>query len=274
VQHSDIPQGFASVDASGGAGPYADYLDEAAEALAVVKRAALAHLALRKGDHVLDLGCGAGSDLLALADAVGPCGRVVGVDSSEALVRVARVRTAHNPAVHVQAADGLALPFPDGTFHATCTQRTLMHVEDPAGVVQQMARVTRKSGTIVLSEPDWDTLIIDSDDLTTARRVAKANADRAPNPDIGRRLGTLAYRAQLDVLEVNCTAVTFQDRHVADAVLLIQSAAESLTDHSVQQWWDRLGDDPQLRPFFAALTFVTVVARKPPNGRARDAVGA
>lgn len=47
------------------------------------RREAVARLALRSGDCVLDLGCGTGLSLSALVEAVGPAGRVVGVDLSE-----------------------------------------------------------------------------------------------------------------------------------------------------------------------------------------------
>ncbi len=42
-------------------------------------------LALREGATILDVGCGAGQDALDLAQAVGPHGRVIGIDSSERL---------------------------------------------------------------------------------------------------------------------------------------------------------------------------------------------
>jgi cyclopropane fatty-acyl-phospholipid synthase-like methyltransferase len=57
-------------------------------------RAARAALALRPGEHVLDVGCGSGQTTLQLGDAVGPTGRVLGVDVSAPLLAVARRRGA------------------------------------------------------------------------------------------------------------------------------------------------------------------------------------
>src|SRR5262249_53195803 len=55
-------------------------------------RAALGALGPRAGEHILDVGCGSGQTTLQLAEAVGPTGRVVGVDISQQLLGAARRR--------------------------------------------------------------------------------------------------------------------------------------------------------------------------------------
>lgn len=56
------------------------------------RRAALDLLALRPGDRVIDLGCGTGLNLPGILAAIGPAGRVVGVDRSPDMLAVARRR--------------------------------------------------------------------------------------------------------------------------------------------------------------------------------------
>src|SRR5690349_3072435 len=63
-----------------------DFLDQAAAELAAAKEQLDAMLRVRPGSHVLDVGCGTGNDVRALAARVGPPGRVVGLDSSEQLI--------------------------------------------------------------------------------------------------------------------------------------------------------------------------------------------
>src|SRR5262245_55061821 len=55
-----------------------------------VRTIALRELDLRLGDAVLDVGCGAGSFFPSLRDAIGPEGRVVGIDNSPGMLRRAR----------------------------------------------------------------------------------------------------------------------------------------------------------------------------------------
>src|SRR5580692_4667766 len=76
------------------------------------KGLAVAELAIRPGDVVLDLGCGPGADLPALAEAAGPGGRVIGFDNDPDAVRKARERTAALSQVEVHEGDVQALGFP------------------------------------------------------------------------------------------------------------------------------------------------------------------
>lgn len=79
-----------------------------------IRRMAVAHLQLRSGDCVLDLGCGTGMSLPLLQQAVGPAGRVVAVDQSPEMLALARSRAQQaqwrNVALQCCAAEEALLP--------------------------------------------------------------------------------------------------------------------------------------------------------------------
>lgn len=77
---------------------------------------AIAHLALQPGQTVLDLGCGTGLSLVPLAAAVGPQGRVIGVEQCPAMLALARERMASDPGAQV---DLLLAPVEEAGFEPT-----------------------------------------------------------------------------------------------------------------------------------------------------------
>jgi len=92
--------------------------------------------------RVLDVGCGAGflSNYLAREGF-----DVTGLDASRASLEVAARHDTSGRARYVQG-DALTLPFPDAAFDAVCAMDFLEHVEDPAAVVGEMARVLKPGG--------------------------------------------------------------------------------------------------------------------------------
>src|SRR5262245_41347135 len=75
------------------------------------------HAALRPGETVLDLGCGAGIDTLLAARAVGPTGRVIGLDMTPEMVDRARENAASSGHSHVEIREGRMeeIPLPDAS---------------------------------------------------------------------------------------------------------------------------------------------------------------
>lgn len=92
--------------------------------------------------RVLDIGCGAGflSNYLATRGH-----HVTGLDASRESLREAGLHTAGNR-VQYDEGDALALPYAEGTFDVVCAMDFLEHVQDPARVIAEAARVLRPSG--------------------------------------------------------------------------------------------------------------------------------
>jgi demethylmenaquinone methyltransferase/2-methoxy-6-polyprenyl-1,4-benzoquinol methylase len=105
------------------------------------------------GGVALDVCCGTGDFAFALRRAVGPEGRVVGVDISEEMLKVAREKSGHNQ-LHVDFRHGdvLALPFADGEFDACTVGFGIRNVTDITRAFAEMRRVCRPGGRVVCLE--------------------------------------------------------------------------------------------------------------------------
>lgn len=115
----------------------------------------LRHGGLRPGDRVLDVGCGTGDLCLLAARQVGPGGRVTGVDIAEEMLAIARRKVARaglSDRVALLAANGLDLPFPDGSFDVVTSGFVLRNVGDLRRALAEMARVLRPGGRAVVLE--------------------------------------------------------------------------------------------------------------------------
>jgi ubiquinone/menaquinone biosynthesis C-methylase UbiE len=100
--------------------------------------------AVRPGQLALDVGCGSGALVAALADVLG-AENVAAIDPSEPFVEAARGRV---PGARIVVGSAEALPFGDGEFDATLSQLVVNFLTDPEQGVREMARVTRRGGVV------------------------------------------------------------------------------------------------------------------------------
>ena len=114
-------------------------------------------LGLAPGHRVLEVGCGGGSMLSAVAARVGPTGQVLGIDRDPRLVEVAKTRIAHLPWVDVVQADGLAYEA-DVPFDSVHCRLVLMHQHAPDAFLAHLVVLTRPGGHVAVQEYDADGL--------------------------------------------------------------------------------------------------------------------
>jgi SAM-dependent methyltransferase len=221
-------------------------------------------LGAREGMRLLDVGCGLGDDVRALAALVGASGAVVGLDNSETMLAKARELSAGKPypGEFIQG-DMLHLPFDDGAFDGCRAERVLIHSADPARALAEMARVTRAGGTVVVTEPDLETLIYHASQHDLVRRLALWHCERMRNGRIGRYLPEMFVQAGLGDIRSMPTvahsarltnyALTMPQR-AAQAGVLTEAEAETL----LAEWRRRDADGT----FLEYGVFFTVAGRK------------
>jgi len=113
----------------------------------------VSRLRLAPGQAVLDLCCGAGASAIPAARAVGPSGRVLGIDVAAPLLELARFRAAQEGLAHAEFRQGDATRtgLSDGTFDAVVCVFGVFFVLDMTAFIAQMWRLVRPGGALAVT---------------------------------------------------------------------------------------------------------------------------
>jgi len=110
--------------------------------------------ALRPGERVLDVGCGAGTDSLVAAQMVGPDGHVTGIDMTPEMLEKARGAAEELGAHNVDFVEGEIerLPFAEGSFDVIISNGVIDLVPDKDAVFSEIFRVLTPGGRIQIAD--------------------------------------------------------------------------------------------------------------------------
>ena len=120
-------------------------------------RRILAAAHIRPQDRVLDLGCGIGNILIALAERIAFARPPIGVDVSPALIDIGRgeIRKAGlDQKIELRAAPATRLPFDDASFDVVLTSHVIKHLDDEAlaACFHEVARLLGPGGRFLMWE--------------------------------------------------------------------------------------------------------------------------
>ncbi|MCH7959932.1 MAG: methyltransferase domain-containing protein [Candidatus Hydrogenedentes bacterium] len=227
-------------------------------------------LDLRTGEAVLDVGLGPGFVSYLAAAAVGPSGRIEGIDTSDVMLELARARCADKFWVTFQNADATALPFEDASFDAVIVTQVLEYVEEIDTALSELHRVLKPGGRALLLDIDWESIVWHTEDAGRMTRVLKTWDEHLHDPILPR---TLPHRLQDAGMPVERRSILplYHTAHDANtySYALIQLIRDfcpgrnGLTQAEVEDWaaeQERLGDRGA---YFFSLNQYFFLARKP-----------
>ena len=109
---------------------------------------------LERGERVLDVGCGAGTDSLVAAQMVGPAGRVTGIDMTREMLAKARASARALGAANVDFVEGEAeeLPFEDASFDVAISNGVIDLIPDKDAVFSEIHRVLAPGGRVQIAD--------------------------------------------------------------------------------------------------------------------------
>ena len=161
------------------------------------------------------------------------------------------------------------LDFGNNTFDGCRADRVLQHLERPKQALSEMIRIIRPGSRIVISEPDWETLVVDMPNRYLTRRILNYFCDKTQNGWCGRELFRLFGASGLIDNSIIARTFTFTDYAMADHLFSLKlTAAEmqkagKLTTVETAEWLEYLQNASETGHFFCAVTGFIAVGCKP-----------
>ncbi len=234
-------------------------------------------LQIEPGMQVLDIGCGAGVDLLALAERVGQEGQVVGLDPNHQVLKTARDAASGHVNVLLVAAGAEQMPFITESFDRARTDRVLQHIPQASQALGEIWRVLRPGGIVTLVEPDWQMMAVypgsadGGDNDHTFQAVLQWCHRHLAHPFMGRQLSSLFRQPDAgtwEVLQLKASAFTFTTWSSLNTILQITETAKALIseepslEKEIGAWLQTLKAAEERSELLASFTLFYITARK------------
>jgi len=193
---------------------------------------ALAALAAKPGERVLDVGCGCGDTALAIARQVGAAGRVLGIDISAPMLARARDRAQKAGLTNVafEHADAQTRSLPAASFDALFSRFGVMFFEAPAVAFANLARALKPGGRVVFA--CWQPIA--ANPWVGVPMAALASVLALPPPPAPDAPGPFAFadtdRVRKILSEAGLGEIAFRSEQLPMGFGSVDEAADFLTD--------------------------------------------
>ena len=250
-----------------------EYLEKTAAIFAPVKQNSYSNMHVSEGDTVLDVGCGPGFDVMALAELVGIRGKVVGFDHDEAMLSQALQNIAHTYQDRdISLIQGCAnqLPFQNNYFTSCRSERLFMHLRTPEQTLAEIIRVTKPGGNVVIIDTDWASLSIDNPLPKIEQTLSNYRISQVLNNGYsGRSLYRQFRKLQLANIKIDVTPICVTDIKLFYYLSMQQTVEEQalacrvITERELKYWREELNQAADNDYFYCSVNLIMISASKP-----------
>lgn len=233
------------------------------------RQASLDALHPEPGDTILDIGCGNGLLAAELARAVGPHGKVVGVDPSDEMRKPAVARCDAFDWVEVIGGTAHKLPIESGIADKVVSTQVFEYLDDIPAAVQEVFRTLKAGGRLVIGDMHFDSFLWFSDHPERMRRMMASWDDHLTERCIPAILPCILRSSGFAVDEIR--PFTFCDHLLKPdglASLMMQIMKRFALEHGhmsedeATAWFDEQIVLAGEGRFFFSITHFVVCARK------------
>jgi arsenite methyltransferase len=151
------------------------------------REATLQRLNLKRGERVIDIGCGPGFLCENMAAAIGPTGCVVGIDISEDLIDFA-TKHKSGETIEYRVGNATALPIDAEQFDVAVSTQVIEYVADADAALCEIARVLQPGGRAFIVDTDFDSWVWHAADAERMARMMKGWEMHCADPRLPRTL--------------------------------------------------------------------------------------
>ena len=222
------------------------------------------------GEHVLDIGSGPGLLAYDIAAAVGPRGRLQGIDASSAMVTMSSKRCAGQPWVEFRTADAAQLPYPDHSFDAAVSTQVYEYLPDVPAALRELHRVLRPDGRAVIMDTDYGSLVINTEDPARMARMLAAWDEHFAHGHLPRTLSRQLRDAGFNVRDRKAIPMfnpEFEDNTFGKGMLSMMASfapgRKGVTQSEADAWFAEFAALGKEGKFFFSINRYLFVADKP-----------
>ena len=232
------------------------------------RREIMRRLELKPGEQVIDIGAGPCLLTEEMARAVGPAGRVVGIDLSNEMLSMGRARCTGLAWVELGEADAVSLPFPKATFDAAVASQVYEYVGDLARALAEARRVLRPGGRLLVLDTDWDSIVWNTSDRPRTTRMLTAWKEHVIHPHLPRTLARRLKEAGFIVEDIGVFTFVnseYGEHAVSHGLAALMAAfvpgRQGITEAEVAAWVADLRELGAADNYFFSLNRYLFLAR-------------
>ncbi len=233
----------------------------------------LNHIDAKKNQRILDFGCGPGLLSRDLADLVGPNGKVIGVDISERMIKLAKrhckdLQQSQFICSSLDQIDNKIL----GQFDAITCIQTLLYINSPIEMIERFSSLLKPGGKLYIIETDWRGTLINHPDQHISQKIWHAWDNALDSAHLPAILPQLLSTSPLLFKDIHPITLIFRKKptqHYAynminDAIKLAIKQ-KLVTEKDALEWMKTLDQIEHSNAFLFSITRFLFIAEKPPT---------